>query len=179
MTWGDWVCDRLPLTGVRHGPSLIERLAELTDPRSRHGRQYPLVPLLTLCLVAILDWPRVGQVFRLVRERRVKGATAVGVVYGITSLTRARATAAVLLGHTRSHWGVENGLHHTRDETFREDRCRVRRGHAPRVLASLRNVAVHLLRAADHPSVAAATRAVNARPELAVAMLNHPPSISA
>lgn len=124
-------------------------------------------------------WPGVAQASRVERERTARGVTTTEVVYGITSLTRARATAAVLLGHTRSHWGVENGLHHTRDETFREDRCRVRRGHAPRVLASLRNVAVHLLRAADHPSVAAATRAVNARPELAVAMLNHPPSISA
>ena len=33
--------------------SLLDRLAELTDPRSRHGRQYPLVPLLALALVAI------------------------------------------------------------------------------------------------------------------------------
>jgi hypothetical protein len=124
-------------------------------------------------------WPGVAQAFRVERERRVKGVTTVEVVYGITSLTRARASAAVLLGYTRSHWGIENGLHHTRDETFREDRCRVRRGHAPRVLASLRNVAVHLLRGTAHPSVASATRAVSARPELAVAMLNHPSSISA
>jgi hypothetical protein len=34
--------------------SLIERLGELTDPRDRRGRQYPMVGLLTLCLVAIL-----------------------------------------------------------------------------------------------------------------------------
>jgi DDE_Tnp_1-associated/Transposase DDE domain len=34
--------------------SLLERLAELTDPRDRRGRQYPLVPLLGLCLVGIL-----------------------------------------------------------------------------------------------------------------------------
>lgn len=34
--------------------SLVERLAELTDPRDRRGRQYPMVGLLTLCLVAIL-----------------------------------------------------------------------------------------------------------------------------
>lgn len=124
-------------------------------------------------------WPGVAQVFRVERERRVKGVATAEVVYGITSLTRGRAGAARLLALVRAHWGIENGLHHIRDETFREDRCRVRRGHAPRVLASLRNVAVHLLRAADHPSVAAATRAVNAHPELAIAMLNHPPSISA
>jgi DDE_Tnp_1-associated/Transposase DDE domain len=34
--------------------SLVERLAELTDPRGRRGRQYPLVPLLALCLVGLL-----------------------------------------------------------------------------------------------------------------------------
>jgi hypothetical protein len=34
--------------------SLLERLADLPDPRSRHGRVYPFVPLLALCLVAIL-----------------------------------------------------------------------------------------------------------------------------
>jgi predicted transposase YbfD/YdcC len=127
----------------------------------------------------LADWPGVAQVFRVERERRVKGVTTVEVVYGITSLTRGRADATRLLGLIRSHWGIENGLHHVRDETFREDRCRVRRGHAPRVLASLRNVAVYLLRNTDHPSVASATRAMAARPDLALAMLNAPPSISA
>lgn len=33
---------------------LLDRLADLPDPRSRHGRVYPFVPLLALCLVAIL-----------------------------------------------------------------------------------------------------------------------------
>ena len=124
------------------------------------------------------DWPGVAQAFRVERERRVKGVSTVEVVYGITSVPRDRAGAARLLTLCRDHWGIENGLHHTRDETFREDRCRVRRGHAPRVLASLRNVAVHLLRGTDHPSVASATREMVAFPERAFAMLNAPPSIS-
>jgi hypothetical protein len=132
------------------------------------------------CVNAYLaDWPGVAQVFRVDRERRVKGVTTTEVVYGITSLGRDRADAARLLGLVRSHWGIENGLHHVRDETFREDRCRVRRGHAPRVMASLRNVAVHLLRGTDHASVAAATRVMAARPDLALAMLHDPGSISA
>ena len=33
--------------------SLLDRLAELTDPRDRKGRQYPLVLLVALALVAI------------------------------------------------------------------------------------------------------------------------------
>lgn len=124
------------------------------------------------------EWPRVAQVFRLTRERTANGTTTVEVVYGFTSLTRPAADATRLLKLSRDHWAIENGLHHTRDETFREDRCRVRRGNAPRVLASLRNVAVHLLRKTDHPSVPAATRAMTAHPHLALALLNSVPSNS-
>lgn len=126
----------------------------------------------------LVDWPKVGQVFRLVRERTAAGVTTTEVVYGLTSLGRVCGDADRLLGLTRGHWGIENGLHHTRDETFREDRCRVRRGHAPRVLASFRNVAVHLLRGAGHPTVAAATRAMAAHPAHALDMLNAVPSTS-
>ena len=108
----------------------------------------------------------------------MKGETTVEVVYGITSLARDEADAARLLDLTRSHWGIENGLPHTRVETFRADRCRVRRGNAPRVLASLRNVAVSLLRGTNPPSVAAATRAMTARPHLALDLLDDLPSIS-
>jgi len=117
-------------------------------------------------------------VFRLVRRRTAGGKTTEEVVYGITSLSRPEANAERLLGLSRAHWGIENGLHHTRDETFREDRCRVRRGAAARVLASLRNVAVHLLRQGDHTSVAAATRAMAAFPERALELLKSAPSIS-
>lgn len=124
------------------------------------------------------DWPGVKQVFRLTRERTAKGVTTTDVVYGITSLTRPAGDAARLLDLTRSHWGIENGLHHTRDETFREDRCRVRRGHAARVLASLRNVAVYLLRNTDHPSVPAAAREMAAHPHHALNLLNDLPSIA-
>lgn len=123
-------------------------------------------------------WPGVAQVFRLERVRKVKGKTEVEVVYGLTSLGARAADAGALLGYTRGHWGIENGLHYTRDGTLGEDRCRVRRGRAPRALASLRNVAVYLLRRAGYPSAAAATRAMVAQPERALAVLNDPGSIS-
>lgn len=126
----------------------------------------------------LVGWPGVGQVFRIERERAAGGTTAVEVVYGITSLSRRRATAEQLLAWSRAHWGIENGLHHTRDETFREDRCRVRRGAAARVLASLRNVAIHLLKGLTPPSVAAATRAMAAHPGHALDLLKAVPSTS-
>jgi hypothetical protein len=143
-----------------------------------HGRYERRTLTTTTWLNEYLDWPRVGQVFRLVRERVVKGRTTAEVVYGITSLSREQADAARLLELTRAHWGIENGLHYTRDATLGEDRCRARKGNSPRVLASLRNVAVHLLRGMDHPSVAAAVRQLAANPEDAIKMLRNPCSIS-
>lgn len=115
--------------------------------------------------------------FRLQRERTVGGKTTVEVVYGLTSLTRAEATAEELLNYTRSHWGIENRLHWVRDETLGEDRCRVRTGSAPRVLASLRNAAIPLLRERRLRSLVAATRELAARPEIAVALLTDADSI--
>ena len=143
-----------------------------------HGRYERRTLATTTWLNGYLDWPQVGQVFRLVRERVVKGRTATEVVYGITSLSREKADATRLLGLSRTHWAIENGLHYTRDEALGEDRCRVRKGKSPQVLASLRNVAVHLLRGIDTPSVAAAIRQLAANPQQAIGLLNDPRSTS-
>ena len=86
-----------------------------------HGRYERRTLSTTTWLNAYLDWPQVGQVFRLVRERVVKGRTTTEVVYGITSLSRQKVTAARLLDLSRAHWGIENGLHYTRDETLGEE----------------------------------------------------------
>jgi len=43
-------------------------------------------------------------------------------------------------------WGIENGLHHWRDVTFHEDRTRLTRGNAGRVMAILNNLVIGLLR---------------------------------
>jgi hypothetical protein len=54
--------------------SLVERLAELTDPRDRRGRQYPMVGLLTLCLLAILaghTGPEAIAQFGRLRQKRL------------------------------------------------------------------------------------------------------------
>ena len=88
--------------------------------------------------------PGIGPVFRLVRTRRTRGKATTATTYGITSRTRAEADAKKLLHGIRAHGAIEDRLHDTRDVTFGGDRGRVRRGHAPRVLASFRNVARHL-----------------------------------
>jgi hypothetical protein len=76
-----------------------------------HGRIERRTLTSTTALNAYVDWPGVGQVFRLVRERTIGDTTTTEVVYGITSLTRAQADAGRLLALTRDHWGIENRLH--------------------------------------------------------------------
>ena len=55
--------------------------------------------------------------------------------------------AAVIAERIRGHWGTDNGLHWVLDMAFDEDRCRLRRGHAPDNVALLRKIAVSLLKA--------------------------------
>jgi predicted transposase YbfD/YdcC len=78
-------------------------------------------------------------------------------VYAVTSLTAAQAHPARLADYVRGHWGIE-ALHHLRDTTFAEDACQVRSGTAPRAMASLRNLAIGILRAHGDRNIAAALR---------------------
>jgi hypothetical protein len=64
-----------------------------------------------------------------------------------------------LLELNRAHWSIENRLHWVRDVTFDEDRCRIRKGAGAQVMASLRNLAISLLRMAGACYIAPALRA--------------------
>ena len=92
------------------------------------------------------SWPGLAQVCRLTRARVVRGRISHETVYAITSLAAEKAGAARLLELSREHWGIENKLHCVRDVTCREDQARTNAGHAPQVLAALRNATLTLLR---------------------------------
>ena len=79
-------------------------------------------------------------------------------VYGITCLKPLNATPQRLLGLSRGHWSIENRLHWVRDVTFDEDRSRVRKGTGGQVMASVRNLAISLLRMAGATNIAQALR---------------------
>ena len=117
-----------------------------------------------------LDWPGLGQCFKLVRQRTVRGVTTAETAYGITSLTREEADAARLLKLVRQHWGVEM-LFWVRDVTFGEDACRAATGAAPVVLSALRNAAITLLDQGGVTNKAAALRRHAAHPGEALALV--------
>src|SRR6185437_4194175 len=73
---------------------------------------------------------------------------------------RARRTIKVVLAPAwiGGHWHIENKLHWVRDVTYQEDRSLVRTGNAPRVMATLRSLAISLLRLDGHNNIAAANR---------------------
>ena len=75
--------------------------------------------------------------------RVFEGKTSVEVRYFISS---GRASARVFLRHIHEHWQIENGLHWVLDLAFREDESRVRKDHAPQNLATLRHIALNLLK---------------------------------
>lgn len=114
------------------------------------------------------------QGFEITRERTTRGVRAVEVVYGITSLPPDRADAATLLALLRAHWRIENELHYVRDVTLGEDACRVRSGHAPQVLAALRNAVVHLLADVPADSRPEAIEILQVRPHLARQLIGIP-----
>ncbi len=112
-----------------------------------HGRLETRTLTRSTALRDYVDWPDLGQAFKLVRKRTLRGKTTTETAYGITSLPPDRADAETLLRLTRQHWGIENRVFYVRDVTFGEDHCRVRTGSAPMILSTLRNTAINLLNA--------------------------------
>ncbi len=119
-------------------------------------------------------FPCSAQVARVERITRLisSGKTRTEVVYLITSLSPEKANAQRLLALNRGHWEIENRLHWVRDVTFAEDASQIRTGSGPQMMATLRNVAISLIRLRRKTSgIAQALRDMAARPHLALAMV--------
>lgn len=101
---------------------------------------------------------------------------SVDLRYYVTDLTATQASPATMLRLVTGHWTIENGLHWVRDVTFDEDRSQVRTGTLPRVLATLRNLAITAIRQATHrrANIAAATRKLGREPHTILALLGIP-----
>ncbi|MFE7354491.1 transposase [Streptomyces sp. NPDC057543] len=120
-----------------------------------------------------LLFPHAVQAIEVKRRRtsRTTNKTTIKTIYAVTSLGPEQATPERIAELIRGHWKVET-LHHVRDVTFAEDASRVRIGTAPRAMATLRNLAIGLIRQAGWTNIAAAADHYRSRTDHALQLLD-------
>lgn len=138
----------------------------ITDTHYGHGRFETRTLTSSSMLKDFLDWPYLEQVFKL-DYRAVNletGQLYSETHYGLTSLTATQADPQRLLALKRHYWGIENRLHYRRDVSLKEDRCRLRTGHAAQTMAIINNLVLALIDRLDFNSVPDARRRFAAFP---------------
>ncbi|WP_229919920.1 ISAs1 family transposase [Streptomyces minutiscleroticus] len=140
-------------TGAGHGRREVRRLKVCT---ARPGLLFPHA-------VQALEIKRRGT-------NLTTGKAETKTVYAVTSLPPDQAGPAQRAELAHDHWSVE-ALPHVTDVTFGENASRVRTGTAPRAMATLRSLAIKLMRQAGRTNIAAAADHYRSRPQHATAML--------
>jgi predicted transposase YbfD/YdcC len=125
-------------------------VATITTTAEGHGRTEQRTCMVISNLDAIRDrkaWPGLTTVGICVRERTVDGKTTAESHYFIGSGRLGPRKAARAL---RGHWAIENNLHWHLDVHFGEDRSRIQERNAARNFASMRKLALCVLK--RHPA---------------------------
>ena len=164
-------------------PTLYGDLAcYFTDPRAtyteaatldrRRGRTEERLLRVSAARHATLfaGFPKLAQVAQLTRRTRDRTGTHEELSYFITSRRPRRASASALLALIRGHWSIES-RHWVRDVVFGEDGSRLRGGHTPQIMATLRTLAVTLIRRTRTTAIAAKRRYFAYHPAKALALL--------
>jgi predicted transposase YbfD/YdcC len=133
-----------PIPGMGYVPKDFETAHTVNKG---HGRIEQRTLTVSSQLKDFLDWPYLEQVFKLERKFTClkTGKIQKQVVYGFTSLSREETHPHKLLALIRSYWGIENGLHYRRDVTLHEDRTRMTKRNAARVMVCLNNLVLGIL----------------------------------
>jgi len=117
-----------------------------------HGRLEVRTIQTSEMLNSYSGWPDLAQVYRLEREFQWWRSgkcyrTSCEVEFGITSLPRKQADPSRLLEIRRAHWGIETRLHY-----------RLTVGDTGKVMASINNLVLALIRLANFYNAAQARR---------------------
>jgi predicted transposase YbfD/YdcC len=158
--------------------ALIQYFADsdaVTTQASTRDRQHGRIERRTLRASTELNdylttFPALAQVAEVTRVVQKGEKVQREVRYYLTSCPCRQVDAAAFLGLVRAHWSIESG-HWIRDEVFGEDRCQIRTGHAPQILAALRNLVVTLIRRTGTAAITATRRHFAAHPAQALALL--------
>ena len=117
-----------------------------------------------------MQFPHIAQVACILREVRSLTGEKLSkdIAIQLTSRSPKEMTAADMNRHTRGHWAIENKSHYVRDTAYREDPNQSWKGNGPHSLATLRNLAVSLLRLKNVRSIKEATETVHMNRMLAL-----------
>jgi predicted transposase YbfD/YdcC len=146
-----------------------------TQTARAHGR----IEKRTLKVVTIaagILFPHATQAIQVVRRTRRRGTKKTWqseTVYAITSLPVEHAQPTELAAWIRMHWSIENRLHWVRDVTYAEDASQARTGTGPHIMASLRNLAISVLRLNGHTNIAAGLRYAARKHHRPLEMINN------
>ena len=113
----------------------------------------------------------VAQVHREVVYKKDGKQRKPETVYLVTSLGPDQVTPQQLLHLNRSHWGIENRVHYVRDVAVGEDKCRIRKGPLPRLMAAVSNLAISILRLLETKNIQRRMSQLSLDPNGAVALL--------
>lgn len=120
-------------------------------------------------LVDYLSWPGLTHVWQMQKEVQRKGNKTIETSVGITripdDLVKDVSIAQKVAYGIRGHWGIEIRSHRTRDVIFHEDHATIRKGHAPQVMAALRNLVTSIFHRGTVRSFPTAMRRFAAKPE--------------
>ena len=89
------------------------------------------------------EWSGLASVVEIYSKRQVGEKISEERRYYLSSLTK---SAKVHLKVIRKHWGIENSVHWVLDVVMNEDACRIRKDNAPQNMATLRHLALNLMR---------------------------------
>jgi predicted transposase YbfD/YdcC len=124
------VHDQCKYTTKDHGRLEIRRCWTIADPDYLG------------CIKRLAEWPKLRTLIKVQCERRTSKGTTLETRFFIGSLPN---HAKLALQAVRGHWNIENQLHWVLDIAFREDDCRLRKGHGAQNFAMLRHIALNLL----------------------------------
>ena len=95
------------------------------------------------------EWAGLSSIGAVESERRIGEKVTRETRYFVSSLegsVKMQGSVKKFARAVRAHWGIENRLHWALDVAFGEDNCGIWQDHAPENLASLRKIALNLLR---------------------------------
>jgi predicted transposase YbfD/YdcC len=122
------------------------QVATITTTEETHGRKEKRTYLTITNLDAIRDhklWAALTTVCMCWRACTINGETTEQVRYFIAS---GRMGARKLANATRQHWGIENNKHWQLDVSFCEDACKLQERNRARNFATMRRLALDVLK---------------------------------